>query len=210
MLELNNIAFSYPGDEQAFSYNLKISPGEIAAITGPSGSGKSTLLDLVAGYLIPVSGGIKFNGEDIVSMPVEKRPISILFQDENLFDHLFVNQNLALARPKLSSHDEVINMALEEVGLVGFADRRAAKLSGGQKQRVALARTLLRNQPILLLDEPFTALDPKTAHSMRSLVKRLVQQHGWHTIIVSHDKKDAVELDAKSYTIKGGILVEQP
>ncbi len=202
MLEINNLNFHYEKQEQDYLYNFKLEAGEIIAITGVSGSGKSTLLDLIAGFLTPTSGNILFNNKDITNLTPQERPISILFQENNLFDHLSVNKNLEL----VTKNKQAINNALKDVGLESFTNQKASKLSGGQKQRVALARTLLRNRPILLLDEPFASLDEETTVKMRNLLRKLIKQYVWHTIIVTHNKDDALALGAEIYAMKNGVL----
>ncbi len=198
MLKIENLKFSYPRQKIPLIYNLVLHPGKITSFNGPSGCGKSTLLDLIAGFLRPACGKILLNENDIVNLAPEQRPVSILFQNDNLFDHLSVRKNLELGLAKNpTAKTATIQNALEQVGLADFIDRRAFSLSGGQKQRVALARTLLANQPILLLDEPYSSLDKINADKMRLLVKKLTIANDWHTLIVSHlseDKKKANSL----------------
>ncbi len=204
MLEIKNLSFRHPGQATPLVYNFSSKPCTISAITGPSGIGKSTLLDLIAGFLAPVSGAIQLNEINIISLPPEKRPVSILFQADNLFEHLSVQTNLELGLPKnITQKASLISNALKEVDLHGYETRRASDLSGGQKQRVALARTLLRNQPIVLLDEPFANLDENTAKDMRALVKRLTQKNEWHTLFVTHNPTDVKDLADRIYPLGG-------
>ncbi len=204
MFEIKNLSFCHPGQAIPLVYNFCSMPSTISAITGPSGIGKSTLLDLIAGFLTPVSGAIRLNEVNIISLPPEKRPVSILFQADNLFEHLSVQTNLELGLPKSSNRKaKLIKSALKEVGLDGYETRRASDLSGGQKQRVALARTLLRNQPIVLLDEPFANLDENTARDMRALVKRLTRKNAWHTLLVTHNPTDVKDLADRIYPLGG-------
>jgi thiamine transport system ATP-binding protein len=194
MLTIDELRFAYNGQAEPWTFSLAVNPGEIVAITGPSGSGKSTLLDLIAGFQIPLSGRVVLDGKEFTRQPPEQRPMSILFQSDNLFDHLTVADNVGLGLPKSARADERhqrIRDALAEMELDGYGTRRASKLSGGQKQRVALARTLLRDRPVLLLDEPFAALDAETAATIRQTVREMVRSHGWHTLIVSHLPEDA-------------------
>lgn len=210
MLKIDHATFAHPGQGTPYQFNLTLTPGEITAITGTSGSGKSTLLDLISGFLTPASGTITYDNTDLTTLPPEQRPISILFQADNLFDHLTVNANLVLGLPKatpvVQSNVRIVE-ALANVGLAGLGDRRASNLSGGQKQRVALARTLLRDRPILLLDEPFSALDPETADAMRQLVGQLAKEHNWCVILVSHDIADVKALATHHFTIIDDKLV---
>ena len=212
MLKLNNISFSYDGQNEPYIFNLEVKPKEIALISGVSGAGKSTLLDLIAGFLKPKNGSIELNGWDIAGISTQKRPVSILLQSNNLFEHLSVRANLALAfsaRISATQINEKISQSLAEVDLEGFEKRKASSLSGGQKQRIALARTLLLDREILLLDEPFAALDEKAAKAMQELLKKLVAKFNWHAIVVSHDKNDVLNLDAVHYVLKKHSLIKQ-
>jgi thiamine transport system ATP-binding protein len=205
VLALEDVAFAYPGAAQTYLFELRAPAGEITAIRGQSGAGKSTLLDLIAGFLTPAIGRIRVDGADVTALPPERRPVSIQFQSETLFDHLSAARNVALG---LSQADPVrILDALAEVGLPNIGQQRASTLSGGQKQRVALARTLLRNRPVLLLDEPFSALDDDTRATTRNLVKSLTQKHQWATLLVTHHADDISAIADRVYELKNGILV---
>ncbi len=209
MLELDAVTFAHPGQETPYRFDLTIPRGTITAVTGVSGSGKSTLLDLVAGFLAPASGRIRFAETDLTPLPPEQRPASILFQSDNLFDHLTVNANLELGldreTPAATRRDRMAG-ALADVGLENMDKRRVTSLSGGQKQRVALARTLLRDRPVLLLDEPFSGLDAETAGTMRDMVRTMSRAHEWCTILVSHDMDDVGALADAHYEITDGRL----
>jgi thiamine transport system ATP-binding protein len=166
MLALDGVTYAHPGQSRPYLFSMAASPGEVTAVRGASGSGKSTLLDLIAGFLVPASGSIRLHGKDLARLKPEARPVSILFQSESLFEHLSAARNVGLGLPPGTPDlHQRIEAALEEVGLSEIGRQRAETLSGGQKQRVALARTLLRNRPVLLLDEPFSALDD--AHARR-------------------------------------------
>lgn len=208
MLVADNLIFAYPGQAD-YRFSFEADAGAITAISGASGSGKSTLLDLLAGFLRPRSGRLLLDGADLVPLKPEGRPVSLLLQADNLFEHLTAAENAALGLPKgrdrMSGIQEVVR-ALAEVGLGGFASKSAATLSGGQKQRVALARTLLRDRPVLLLDEPFSALDDETRRTTRDLVAMLTRQHGWHTILVSHHADDIAALASAHYRLIEGHL----
>ena len=209
MLELDALAYAHPS-YPPYSFTLRAEPGEITAISGPSGSGKSTLLDLIAGFLKPTSGKLTFDGKDLLPLAPEQRPISILFQSETLFEHLTATKNVALGMPGGTPRlilTKSVNDALAEVNLPDIGRQRASTLSGGQKQRVALARTLLRNRPILLLDEPFSALDDTARTETRTLVRTLTEKHKWTTILVSHHADDIAALAAKRYRIERGTLL---
>ena len=159
-VRLENVAFSY--GETAMSFDLDVEASEIVAIMGPSGSGKSTLLNLVAGFEAPSSGRILIGGEDAAGLPPAQRPVSMVFQENNLFSHLDVARNVGLGRSpslRLTGADRAdIAAALARTGLAGKEKRLPAELSGGERQRVALARALLRDRPVLLLDEAFASL----------------------------------------------------
>jgi len=165
------------------------------ALLGASGAGKSTLLDVIAGFFAPVSGRVLWDGQDLAPLGPGARPLSMLFQDNNLFPHLTVAQNVGLGlRPDLKlSADQAaaVEAALGRVGLEGLGARRPAALSGGQRSRVALARMLLRNRPMMLLDEPFSALGPALKAEMLGLVADLARETGASVLFVTHDPSDA-------------------
>ena len=209
MLQLDDLAFSQDGFTLALS--ASVDAGARVAVLGPSGSGKSTLLSLIAGFARPDRGRILWQGRDITDAPVAARPISILFQDGNLFPHLTVFDNVALGlRPDLRlSQDERdrVTDSLEQVGLEGFAKRRPATLSGGQQARVGLARMLLRDRPLALLDEPFAALDPGLRAEMLALVRALSEARGLSLIMACHDLRDAERLCDRLWLLEEGKLV---
>lgn len=210
MLVLDDVTYAHPGQPRGYRFSMAAAPGEITAVRGASGSGKSTLLDLVAGFLVPAGGRITLDGADLVPLPPERRPVSILFQTESLFEHLSAAANIGLGLPAATpraERDRQVAAALAEVGLAESGAQRAETLSGGQKQRVALARTLLRNRPIVLLDEPFSALDDETRKTTRSLVRDLTERHGWITLLVSHHADDIAALATRTYEIRDGQLV---
>ncbi len=209
MLRADDLVFAHPGQAMPYRFTLEAMPGVVTAISGASGSGKSTLLDLLAGFILPASGMLTLDGADLLPMPPETRPVSLLLQTDNLFEHLSAEENAALGLPRgtpKASGREMVAAALAEVGLAGFEQRLAANLSGGQKQRVALARTLLRNRPVLLLDEPFSALDDETRLTTRALVGELTRRHHWHTVLVSHHADDIAALAEAHYRIVDGKL----
>jgi thiamine transport system ATP-binding protein len=210
VLVADNLSYRHPGQSASYSFSFSAAPGEVTAISGPSGAGKSTLLDLLAGFLAPTGGSLQLDGVDLVRLAPEQRPISILFQSDTLFEHLSARTNVALGLPRgtpRTAVDAAVQAALAEVGLPNAAAQRASTLSGGEKQRVALARTLLRARPILLLDEPFSALDDGTRVTVRGLVKALTVSHGWTTILVSHHADDVAALTTRRYGIEAGRLV---
>lgn len=209
MLRADDLTFAHPGQAEAYHFSLEAEPGAVTAVSGASGSGKSTLLDLLAGFITPSSGTLTLDDLNLLPLPPEARPVSLLLQAENLFEHLSAQDNAALGLPRALSRAEGrqrVADALAEVGLAGFGPQPAATLSGGQKQRVALARTLLRARPVLLLDEPFSALDDETRQATRELVGALSRRHNWHTILVSHHADDIAALARRHYRIVAGRL----
>ena len=210
MLELKNLQYQYK-DSMYFDYSLKLELGESLAVIGPSGSGKTTLLNLISGFIKSSEGEIFFNNESILHLPAGMRPVNILFQENNNFSHLNVFDNVALGiSPGLKLKKlqrELIEQALEKVGLDGFNLRFPYQLSGGQKQRVAIARTLVRNRTILLLDEAFSSLDPPLRVEMLDLVKSLQQEHSLIIIMVTHNHKEAARICNKTCFIDNGKII---
>ena len=179
----------------ALTADLHVPPGDRIAIMGPSGGGKSTLLAAIAGFLPPLRGRILWQGRDLAPLAPGDRPLSILFQDQNLFAHLTAAQNVGLAlHPglRLTAADHArVAAALARVGLAELGARRPADLSGGQQSRVALARLLLRDRPLVLLDEPFSALGPALKAEMLSLLADILSDTGATLLMVTHDPGDA-------------------
>jgi len=198
MLIIKDLKFAYPNTplNKEMCFNLQINKGEILSIIGSSGSGKTTLLNLIAGFNQALSGHIIIDEADITQLPISKRPVTTVFQDHNLFPHLDVFTNIAIGiKPslKLSNLEkESIEVALENVDLADYAKRLPAQLSGGQRQRVALARTLVRKQKILLLDEPLAALGPAMREEIIELIKTLVTTEKMVALFVSHQPDDAL------------------
>ncbi|MBP2462673.1 MULTISPECIES: ATP-binding cassette domain-containing protein [unclassified Rhizobium] len=194
-----------------FSFDIAMTDGAITAVTGPSGSGKSTLLNLIAGFEIPESGRILIAGEDVTHAHPSKRPISLVFQDNNLFAHLDLVTNIGLGVDpslKLSREDRSrISQSLERVGLSGFETRKPGTLSGGERQRAAFARVLVRKRPVLLMDEPFAALDPELRASMASLLLDLHRETGNTVVIVSHDRAEVQKLADVVVAVDDGTIV---
>ena len=210
MLRVESLTFAHPGQATPYTFSMEAKAGEVTAISGASGTGKSTLLDLLAGFLTPQAGSIDLDRQTLLPLPPEARPVSLLLQSDSLFEHLSAARNVALGLPAGIGNAEArpqIAGALAEVGLDGLGDQLASTLSGGQKQRVALARTLLRARPILLLDEPFSALDDDTRVAVRDLVRTLTIRHDWHTILVSHHADDIEALASRRYVLAEGRLV---
>lgn len=193
MLHLDHLVLTEPGFRLQADWSVP--KGARVAIIGPSGAGKSTLLNAIAGFVAPTSGRVLWEGADLAGMVAGERPLTILFQDQNLFPHLTVDQNLALGlSPRLkptAEQMERVAEALRRIGLGGLGARRPAQLSGGQAGRAALARALLRARPMLLLDEPFAALGPALKQEMLALVGEVASETGATVLMVTHDPKDA-------------------
>ncbi|GAB4273617.1 MAG: ATP-binding cassette domain-containing protein [Pararhodobacter sp.] len=193
MLTLDGVVIEQAGF--VLRADLAVARGSRVAVIGPSGAGKSTLLGALAGFVPLQSGAILWDDRPIHGLPPAERPLSILFQDHNLFPHLTVFQNVALGiAPSLrlsAAETDRVARALEEVELEPFADRKPGQLSGGQISRVGLARVLLRSRPLVLLDEPFAALGPALKRQMLDLVARIAEQSGATVLMVTHDPADA-------------------
>ena len=203
MLKLN---FSFEENYLAISANLSLESDKIYAIIGPSGAGKSTFLNLISGFSEISSGSILWNEQEISDLPPSKRNISILFQDNNLFPHLSVWRNLALAVshwPKISNDDEgKLRSVISEIGIQGLESRKPSQLSGGQQSRVALARVLLQRNKILLLDEPFAALGPSLKDQMLELIEKIARNRGLLVLMVTHDPADANKIASQTIVVK--------
>lgn len=191
--------------------DLAIQPGQRVAVIGASGSGKSTFLDVIAGFLEPIAGELRWHGKAITALAPAARPLSILFQDTNLFPHLNIEQNLALAMHpatgRLAPGDrDRIDAVLSRVGLGGFAPRRLSEMSGGQQSRAALARVLVQARPVLLLDEPFSALGPALKDEMLDLVAEVSTAEGLTVLLVTHDPKDARRFASQTVVVEDGTV----
>ena len=213
LLTIQNLQYQYKNANDLYTYNLEVKPSEVVAILGQSGSGKSTLLDIVAGFIEPIKGSVMLDGQELLGLSVEKRPITILFQNHNLFEHLTVQKNILLGVNKTlkDSIEEVekVQDILKEVGLEAYEHKLASELSGGQQQRVALARVLMRREPVLLLDEPFSGLDDATRIEMLELVEKITGEHKLHTIMVTHDIDDCNRIANHIYKMQNHTLVKQ-
>lgn len=204
MIYLNNVILN--DKTLPMCFNLSVNAGERVTVIGESGAGKSTLLNLIAGFEFPHQGEIWLNDKNHTRSAPYERPVSMLFQENNLFPHLTVQQNLALGlKPSLkltALEREKIEQVACSVGLGDYLQRLPNSLSGGQKQRVALARCLLRDKPILLLDEPFSALDQKLRVEMLILIAKLCDEKHLTLLLVTHQPSELVG------TIDRVLLVE--
>lgn len=208
MIRLDNVFLA--DDALPMMFDLQVVEGERIAIVGPSGAGKSTLLNLIAGFVLPTQGNIWLNGENHTRSAPYERPVSMLFQENNLFPHLTVQQNLALGLKtslKLTAlEQDQIEQVADAVGLTSFLSRLPNSLSGGQKQRVALARCLLRDKPILLLDEPFSALDPELRMEMLNLIDELCHSKNLTLLLVTHQPSELTGKVDRMLRIENGRI----
>lgn len=192
--------------------NLEIKTGSLIALLGPSGSGKSTLLKLIAGLDRPDSGRIWLTGKDTNALSIQERQIGFVFQNYALFKHLTAFQNIAYGLEIQKSNKTQIAQRVKEllqlIQLENFADRYPVQLSGGQKQRIALARALAIEPKVLLLDEPFGALDFQVRKDLRNWLKKLHEEVSMTTLFVTHDQQEAMELAHEIIILKNG-RVEQ-
>lgn len=206
MLEFQNCVFRQ-GDFE-LQANWTVPASTRLAVVGPSGAGKSTLLGGVAGFTELASGNLSWNGVTLPSDPA-KRPVSMLFQDHNLFPHLSVAQNTGLGlRPSLrltAEETAKVKAALAAVGLEGLDKRKPAELSGGQQSRAAIARVLVMGRPIMLLDEPFSALGPAQRKEMLDLVTSVAQTNSALLIMVTHDPDEAHRLGGDVCFVENGV-----
>lgn len=211
MIRLDNIFLA--DDTLPMTFDLQVAAGERIAIVGPSGAGKSTLLNLIAGFVLPTRGEVWLNGENHTQSAPYERPVSMLFQENNLFPHLTVQQNLALGLKtslKLTAlEQDQIERVADAVGLTSFLSRLPNSLSGGQKQRVALARCLLRDKPILLLDEPFSALDPELRMEMLNLIDELCHSKKLTLLLVTHQPSELTGKVDRMLRIENGRISQQ-
>ena len=194
------------------SVDVRVERGEFFSLLGPSGCGKTTTLRMIAGFVKPSSGDILIGGENVTALPPERRGIGIVFQNYAIFPHMHVYDNIAFGlrmrkMPK-SEIAERVGSALEQVGLAGYAARYQRQLSGGEQQRVALARVLVTEPSILLLDEPLSALDKKLREEMKYWIKELQKALGITTLYVTHDQGEALTMSDRIAVMNGGAIVQ--
>lgn len=192
--------------------SISIRPGEFFSLLGPSGCGKTTLLRIIAGLDAPDSGGLTLDGEDILAIPANRRPVNTVFQSYALFPHLSVRDNVAFGlRMKGLSATEIsprVDRAMEMVEIAAMATRKPAQLSGGQKQRVALARAIVNEPRVLLLDEPLAALDLRLRRQLQTELRALQRRLGMTFVYVTHDQEEALAMSDRIAVMNSG-RVEQ-
>lgn len=211
-LVLQNLVKSFGKGAQTFNavdhVNLSVKEGELVTLLGPSGCGKTTTLRMISGFEIPTSGAILIDGEDISMVPPNKRPTTMVFQNYALFPHMTVFENIAYGlriRKDPTIENDVKNV-MRLVGLEGLEDRSPAQLSGGQQQRVSLARSLVMEPKVLLLDEPLSNLDAKLRVSTRVEIRKLQQRVGITSVYVTHDQEEAMTLSDRIVVMHRGRI----
>ncbi len=215
-IELRNVSKSFGNFQAVAGVSLEIADGEFLALLGPSGSGKTTLLRILAGLEFPDGGRVQFDDIDVTDQPVGAREAGFVFQSYALFRHLTVAKNVAFGldvrprkrRPSPAAIADRVDELLTRVGLPGLGARFPAQLSGGQRQRVALARALAVEPRILLLDEPFGALDARVRKELRRWLRGLHADLGLTSVLVTHDQDEAFELADRVAVIDGGRIVQ--
>ena len=193
MLEVDKVAFERAGGLKFF-YDFSLKAGDSLAVQGPSGVGKTTLLDLIAGFETVASGRCAWNGVDFSSLPPWERPVTTVFQSDNLFAHLSCHENVTVALEGSGVTPTQVDEAFVRLDIDGLQDRLPEDISGGQQQRVALVRALLRDRPILLLDESFSALDWPTRQGCFDALREIATARRMAVVVVSHDDRDAAYL----------------
>lgn len=210
MIEVRGARRGY-GDFLALDdVDLAVPRGSLTALVGPSGSGKSTLLRVIAGLEAPDSGAVLIDGRDVTAVPVRRRGIGFVFQHYAAFPHMTVRQNigfgLKIRKQKKAAIAAAVDELLEVTGLTGYADRYPAQLSGGQRQRMALARALAIRPKVLLLDEPFGALDAMVRADLRTWLRRLHEDEDVTTVMVTHDQQEALDVADRIAVLRAGRI----
>ena len=211
MIKLENISIKL--DNFRTKFTVEINKGEWVGIIGQSGAGKSTFLNLIAGFAQPEEGSLLINNTEMRNLPASKRSISSLFQDNNLFPHLSVYQNIAIAiKPNLKLHDnekKKIFEIIEYLNLSSKAHSSIGTLSGGERQRVALGRVMSSDKKILLLDEPFSQLDPNLRIEMLELIKKIREEKKITIIMAIHTPAEAINFVSRFLMIKEGKVLRE-
>jgi sulfate transport system ATP-binding protein len=209
-IDVRNVSKSFNGFKALDDVSLRVPDGSLTALLGPSGGGKSTLLRVIAGLEAPDGGEVLFSGEAVTTLPAQERGVGFVFQHYAAFKHMTVRDNIAFGlrirkRPKAEVRERVDEL-LALVHLGGWADRYPAQLSGGQRQRMALARALAVQPRVLLLDEPFGALDATVRKELRDWLRKLHDEVHVTTIFVTHDQEEALEVAQQVAVINGGRI----
>lgn len=210
-LEITGVTKQFGANVRAVdNFTLSVADGELVCLLGPSGSGKSTLLRMVGGFEMPSGGSIKIDGEEVIHMTPERRPTGMVFQSHALWTHMNVFKNIAFGlslrrRPKAEIKQRV-DAVMELVGLAGYGSRQTHQLSGGQQQRVALARSLVLEPKILLLDEPFASLDQHLRERLREEVRDIQQRLKITTLFVTHGQDEALSMADRIVVMRDGRM----
>nr|WP_137390254.1 ABC transporter ATP-binding protein [Rhodoligotrophos defluvii] len=211
-ITIENVVKTYGGFAALDDISLSIESGEFITLLGPSGSGKTTLLMVIAGFVRPDSGSLRFGDQEVVLLPPHKRDIGMVFQNYALFPHMTVAGNLAYPlKLRGVSRSEIarrVEAALDLVQLKGYGDRKVDQLSGGQRQRVAVARAVIFEPRILLMDEPLSALDKNLREQMQLELRRMHDRLGLTTVYVTHDQREALTMSDRIAVINHGKLVQ--
>jgi putative spermidine/putrescine transport system ATP-binding protein len=211
-LKLDNISKSYATVQALKPLDLEVRPGELLALLGPSGCGKTTTLRIIAGFEMPDQGSVFVGDRDITLLPPDKRQLGMVFQNYSLFPHLTVGENVAFGLQMrgvpTAERTERVRTMLDLVRLANFEDRAIHQLSGGQQQRIALARSLITNPSLLLLDEPLGALDKNLRERMQFELREIQKRLGITTILVTHDQEEALTMSDRIAVMAAGEIVQ--
>jgi putative spermidine/putrescine transport system ATP-binding protein len=209
-LSVQQLTKRYKTGEGVTGISLDVRKGELITLLGPSGCGKTTVLRSIGGFLDPDSGDILIEGKSVLKAPPEKRPTSMVFQGYNLWPHMTVYDNLAfglkIRKMKKVEIDKAVNEVLQLVRLPGTERKYPGELSGGQQQRIAVARSLLLKPAVLLLDEPFSALDAKLRHEMREELREIQSKTGLTMVFVTHDQEEALSISDRIVVMNQGNI----
>lgn len=211
IVEFNHVQKSYDGEELVVKdLNLDVARGEFLTLLGPSGSGKTTVLMMLAGFEVPTHGELLLNGKPINSVPPHKRGIGMVFQNYALFPHMTVGENLRfpldVRKISRAEADQKVQRALDMVRLGDFGNRRPAQLSGGQQQRVAVARALVFDPELVLMDEPLGALDKNLREEMQFEIKHIHETLGVSVVYVTHDQSEALTMSNRIAVFEQGVI----
>jgi thiamine transport system ATP-binding protein len=207
VLDVRDVVVTFGEDVVLDHVSMRVERGETVALLGPSGSGKSTLLRVIAGIIEPINGSVIVDGRDITHLPTHLRSVGMVFQDEQLFPHLTVGDNvsfgLKVAGMRTAERRRRSEELLIAVGLDGFANRSIENLSGGERKRVALARSLAPNPSVLLLDEPLTGLDRELHDRLANELAAVLHERGTTAVWVTHDREEAQAVAVRSVVFTG-------
>ncbi|MCZ8511868.1 ABC transporter ATP-binding protein [Paenibacillus filicis] len=209
-LSIQNLTKRYKTGDGVTDISLEVRKGELVTLLGPSGCGKTTVLRSIGGFLEPDSGDILIEGRSVLKAPPEKRPTSMVFQGYNLWPHMSVYENLAfglkIRKKKKAEIDQAVAEVLQLVRLSGAERKFPSELSGGQQQRIAVARSLLLKPAVMLLDEPFSALDAKLRHEMREELREIQANTGLTMVFVTHDQEEALSISDRIVVMNQGHI----